>query len=67
MIHYLHTFSYYVLKAFLLDQERVEDGQLEGISVCRSAPKLSHLFFTDDNLIFCKASLQECDSLQRIL
>ena len=27
----------------------------------------SHLFFADDNLIFCKASLEECDSLQRIL
>ena len=27
----------------------------------------SHLFFADDNLIFCKASLEERDSLQRIL
>ena len=50
-----------------LIKKGAKDGQLEGISVCRSAPKLSHLFFTDDSLIFCKASLQECDSLQRIL
>ena len=49
-----------------LIKKGVGDGQLEGISVCRSAPKLSHLFFADDSLIFCKAPLQECDSLQRI-
>ena len=52
---------------FALIKKGAEDGQLEGISICRSAPKLSHLFFADDSLIFCKASLQECDSLQRIL
>ncbi|XP_075651545.1 uncharacterized protein LOC142622019 [Castanea sativa] len=30
-------------------------------------PSISHLFFADDSLIFCIASLEECDSLQRIL
>ena len=28
---------------------------------------LSHLFFVDDSLIFCKASLEECDALQKVL
>ena len=37
------------------------------VVVCRREPKLSHLFFTDDNFIFCKASLDECDSLQHVL
>ena len=40
-----------------LIKNEVGDGQLEGIFVCRSGPKLSHLFFVDDSLIFCKASL----------
>ena len=39
----------------------------EGIAICRGGPKLSHLFLADDSLIFCKASLTECNSLQRVL
>ena len=49
-----------------LIKKSVEEGVLEGIFVCRSGPKLSHLFFADDSLIFCKAILSDCDSLQRI-
>ncbi|XP_075653885.1 uncharacterized protein LOC142624235 [Castanea sativa] len=30
-------------------------------------PLLSHLFFANDSIIFCKASIKECDSLQRVL
>ena len=43
------------------------NGQLKGVAVCHGGPKLSHLFFADDSLIFYKASIQECNSLQRIL
>ena len=28
---------------------------------------LSHLFFANDSLIFCKASTKECSELQKIL
>ena len=42
------------------------EGDLHGVVVCRRGPKILHLFFTDDSLIFCRASLEECDSLQRI-
>lgn len=38
-----------------------------GIVVSRGGPKLSHLFFADDSLIFCKASMEECNELQKIL
>lgn len=40
---------------------------MSGIAVCRNGLKLSHLFFTDDSLIFCRASLKECNALQRVL
>ena len=43
------------------------DGLLEGIFVSRGGPCLSHLFFAYDNLIFYKATIEECDVLQRIL
>ena len=45
----------------------VANGVLEGVAVCCGGPKLSHFFFADDGLIFCKASLEECDTLQQIL
>ena len=40
---------------------------MEGIAVSRGGPKLSHLFFANDFLIFCKASLSDCDLLQWVL
>lgn len=40
---------------------------MEGNSVCKGGPRLSHLFFVDDILIFCKASIEECDSLHHPL
>ena len=43
------------------------NGSMEGIAICRGGPKLSHLFFADDSLIFCKASLVECNSMKKIL
>ena len=32
-------------------QRAEENGKIEGISVCRGAPKIYHLFFADDSLI----------------
>ena len=40
---------------------------MEGVVVCRGGPSISHLFFADDSLIFCKARLEECDALQHVL
>ena len=36
------------------------------IAVSRRGPRLSHLFFGDDGLIFCKTSIGECSELKRI-
>lgn len=32
-------------------------GDIRGISVCKNSPRLTHLFFADDNLLFCRASV----------
>ena len=48
-------------------KKEVENGRLGGVAVCRGSPKISHLFFANDSLIFCRASLEDCDALQRVL
>ena len=52
---------------FALIQSVVDRGQMDSVKICKGGPRLSHLFFADDNLIFCKATLKECDELQRLL
>ncbi|XP_075665346.1 uncharacterized protein LOC142635011 [Castanea sativa] len=40
---------------------------MEGISVCRGAPSIFHLFFANDSIIFCKATIEEYEALQKTL
>ena len=35
--------------------------------ICRNGPKLTHLLFADDSLIFCRATENECQTLLNIL
>lgn len=50
--------------SFLIN-DAVMNKTLSGISICKGCP--THLFFTDDKLLFCKASDQECHKLIEIL
>lgn len=38
-----------------------------GLSICRSGPRVSHLFFADDFLIFCRALRGDGQKIQEIL
>ena len=40
---------------------------ITGISITRGCPKVTHLFFTDDSILFCKAASKECHLLRSIL
>ena len=40
---------------------------MNGISLGRGCPKITHLFFADDSLLFCKANSEECEKLKEIL
>ena len=50
-----------------LINEVARNHKLSGVSICRGCPKITHLFFADDSLLFCKANSQECQNLMDIL
>lgn len=50
-----------------LIRKSLEIGLLSGVAACLRGPKISHLFFSDDSLIFCKATVEECTTLEEIL
>jgi hypothetical protein len=45
----------------------VERGVLTGVPTSKKGPRLSHLFFADDSLIFCKANSVEWRRLTKLL
>ena len=44
-----------------------ELGRLHGVSICRSAPSISHLLFADDSLVFCQAKQEEVQVTSDVL
>lgn len=48
-------------------REAALKGDIHGFFICKNDPKLTHLFFEDDCLLFCRASLIECEKIQELL
>ena len=42
-------------------------GLIRGVAVSRLAPSISHLFFADDCIIFCRATEEECRQVVSVL
>ena len=43
-----------------LIKRAANDDEVRGFSLCKRGPKLTHLFFTDDSLLFYRATMEEC-------
>lgn len=41
-------------------------GNVKGISVCRSSPKILHLFFADDAFLFYRTNASSCQAIANI-
>ena len=50
-----------------LIHDAAKNHKISGESICRGCPKITHLFFANDGLLFCKANSQECQNLINIL
>jgi ribosome-associated protein YbcJ (S4-like RNA binding protein) len=65
MSPYLFLLCVEVLSGLL--QQAEARGVITGVPSSPKGPKISHLFFVDDSLLFCKANIVEWKQLLRIL
>ncbi|KAL0361161.1 UNVERIFIED_CONTAM: putative mitochondrial protein [Sesamum radiatum] len=62
---YLFLFVEEVFSSMLQEAER--RGEINGIDVSRQSPRISHLLFADDTIIFGKARDEALESIKRVL
>ena len=53
------------LSAMIKKKER--EGLIRGVATARQAPRISLLFFVDDSIIFCRATVAECEQVAKVL
>ena len=44
-----------------------EASTLRGLQVCKRSPYITYFFFADDSLLFCNATIEDCEEIQRLL
>lgn len=65
----LSPFLFILLMEALISQLQgaEREGRITGFKIARNSPPVSHLLFVDDSLFFCKADIQQCSELIRII
>ena len=48
-------------------QQAAYNDSIRGFSLCKRGPRISHLFFADDSLLFCRATMSDLLAVQDIL
>lgn len=44
-----------------------KEKRITGLKVARNSPPVSHVFFTDDSMFYCKENDAELDQIVRVL
>ena len=50
-----------------LIKHSARNGNIKGFSMCKRGPKLTHLFFADDSLLFCRSIVEDCNNVLKLL
>ena len=43
------------------------EGHIQGVAICWNGPRVSHLFFANDSILFCWVKKEECRKILDIL
>ena len=62
---YLFLFCSEGLNALI--KQAVHEEKIREYSLCQYGPKISHIFFADDSLLFCRAQISDIRAIQGIL
>lgn len=50
-----------------LIKKAARSKEINDFSLCKRGSKLTHLFFANDSLLFCRANSQECENVLKLL